>query len=95
MECFHMSRPLQVLLLLILAPCMNARAVEAVADASHCATIAADAARLACYDQAFAQPHADQQRPRPLSATDVFARSSAQPTSRCDKGPPSSLLDSR
>ena len=90
-----MSRPLQFLLLLMLAPCMNARAAEPVPDASRCANITADAARLACYDQAFAQPHADKKTVRPLPTTDVFARSSALPTSRCDKGPPSSLLDSR
>ena len=90
-----MSRALQFVLLLVLASGTAADAAGTVADASHCAGIEADDARLACYDRAFAQSDADMQQARALSATDVFARSSAMPNSRCDKGPPSSLLDSR
>src|SRR5690606_19937065 len=70
-----------------------AQAEPGEAGARACADIQAADERLACYDSAFNRPP----NPPPVMATpaDVFANASMAPVNRCDKGPPTSLLDSR
>ncbi len=72
------------------------KATPAPSDMQSCAGIETADARLACYDQLAGRSAATASRPT-LShmAGDVFSNQTLADINRCDKGPPSSLLDSR
>mgnify|MGYP001282555143 CR=1 FL=1 len=61
-----------------------------------CAGIEDADKRLECYDRRFGRDAAPVAAPRPArAAADVFSNQAVADVNRCDKGPPSSLLDSR
>ncbi|MBL0162296.1 MAG: phospholipase A [Xanthomonadales bacterium] len=68
---------------------------EPRAGASACTSIDGAAARLACYDRAVGRETIAQQKTALTRPADVFSNDSVADVNRCDKGAPSSLLDSR
>ncbi len=73
-----------------------AHAFAASTDIQSCADIATADARLACYDRLAGRDAAKASKPTlARTAGDVFSNQTLADINRCDKGPPSSLLDSR
>ena len=92
-----MSRALlPAMLLLILAGRPNfAHGAEPGAGPSACASIDEAPDRLACYDRAVGREAAEVAKAPVTRPADVFSNETLGDVNRCDKGAPSSLLDSR
>ena len=82
------------LLIAAISNCSLAQAQDE--DVSACRTVEPADARLKCYDQAMdREPDSVLEIPAPNSAAGVFSNPTLGNINRCDKGPPSSLLDAR
>jgi phospholipase A1/A2 len=97
-DCTFMPRIFVfIVVFFVLVACVPlAHAGVSGSDLQDCAEIDSAEARLACYDRAAGRdaPVANETRAT-RSSIDVFSNHAASDASRCDKGPPSSLLDSR
>lgn len=83
-------------ILVLVAFPYSASAQAAEADAASCRKIESADARLDCYDRAVGRGEtAAPVAQAPRTGGDVFSNPSLADINRCDKGPPSSLLDSR
>jgi phospholipase A1/A2 len=97
-NCHSMPRIfLSISVFVALASCAVRASAEAAAPGVQaCTEIGSAEARLACYDRVAGReaPAAVEARTARASV-DVFSNRSVSDANRCDKGPPSSLLDSR
>jgi phospholipase A1/A2 len=85
-----------VVFVVLVAAAPPTRADVSIPDLQACAEIGSSKARLACYDRAAGREAVDASKTRTARASvDVFSNRSVSDANRCDKGPPSSLLDSR
>ncbi len=83
-----------ILLLAGFSQSVLAQAADETVEA--CRTVEPAAARLSCYDRATGRTPVAAAEPSAVkSAGSVFSNPSLSDINRCDKGPPSSLLDSR
>jgi phospholipase A1/A2 len=97
-DCHSMPRIclLIVVFVALVAAAPQTRADVSTPDLQACAEIGSSEARLACYDRAVGREAAEASKTRAARASvDVFSNRSVSDANRCDKGPPSSLLDSR
>ncbi len=91
----RISTVLVALFLIGLLP-QSAHAQTQQLDLSSCRSVESADARLACYDRAMADGEEKASvSAAPSGSADIFSNPSVGEVNRCDKGPPSSLLDSR